>query len=84
MAAEVGGARNTTVAIIVAVVLALISIFLYLDVSPTAKIALVLVLATIGIFNFVAIVGWITKARRKLWAWRSNRKIRAYSDTIAD
>src|SRR5439155_13454014 len=84
MISEVGGARNTTIAIIVAVVLALISIFLYLDVPLTAKIALLLVLAAIGILNFVALVGWTTKARRKLWAWRNGRKIRIYPDLIAD
>jgi hypothetical protein len=81
---EVGGARNTTVAIVVAVILALISIFLYLDVSPTVKIALILVLATVGILNFVAVVGWTTRLRRRLWNWRQNRRIRTYPDLIAD
>ncbi len=77
-------ARSVTVEIIAAIVVALIFIFLFVDIPVTSKIVLILTLATVGSLNFVALVGWTTKARNKLWVWKSNRTIRRHPDLIAD
>ncbi len=76
--------RSVTAEIIAAIVVALIFIFLFLDVPVAAKIVLILILATVGTLNFVALVGWTAKLREKLRAWRSNRSIRKYPDLVAE
>ncbi len=78
------GTRAVTIEVVVGVLVTIILVLFFLDISIVYKIALVLFLGAVAIANFVGLTGQAGKWKSRLASRRQERLIRKRPDLIAE